>query len=119
MLRYWIVSLLLLLAGHTCHELFAIRTGNFGRLPDYVIWPGTVIIELIGYHCCLGSHSDVEKIILLAVKYGVCVIPFGGGTNVSGALECPTDENRTIVSLDMTEMVRISLWTKMASSFIT
>ena len=55
----------------------------------------------------LGSHGDVENIILSAVKYGVCVIPFGGGTNVSGALECPVDEKRTIVSLDMTEMVRI------------
>ena len=62
-------------------------------------------IKLIGCFCCLGSHSDVEKIILLAVKHNVCVIPFGGGTNVSGALECPVDEKRTIASLDMTQMV--------------
>ena len=32
-----------------------------------------------------------------------------GGTNVSGALQCPAEENRPIVSLDMTEMDRI-LW---------
>lgn len=32
-----------------------------------------------------------------------------GGTNVSGALECPQDEQRPIISLDMTEMDRI-LW---------
>ena len=32
-----------------------------------------------------------------------------GGTNVSGALECPPEERRAIVSLDMTEMDRI-LW---------
>lgn len=32
-----------------------------------------------------------------------------GGTNVSGALECPRNEKRTIVSLDMTEMDRV-LW---------
>ena len=32
-----------------------------------------------------------------------------GGTNVSGALECPRGERRTIVSLDMTEMDRV-LW---------
>ena len=38
----------------------------------------------------------------------MCVIPFGGGTNVLGALECPIDESRTIVSLDMTEMVRVN-----------
>ena len=35
--------------------------------------------------------------------------PFVGGTNVSGALECPAGERRPIVSLDMTEMDRI-LW---------
>ena len=32
-----------------------------------------------------------------------------GGTNVSGALECPENEQRPIISLDMTEMDRI-LW---------
>lgn len=32
-----------------------------------------------------------------------------GGTNVSGALECPPEERRPIISLDMTEMDRI-LW---------
>ena len=69
-----------------------------------------VTVELIGYLCWLGNHSDVEKITLLAVRHGVCVIPFGGGTNVSGALECPVDERRTIVSLDMTQMVRISIF---------
>lgn len=32
-----------------------------------------------------------------------------GGTNVSGALECPEEESRPIVSLDMMEMDKI-LW---------
>ncbi len=32
-----------------------------------------------------------------------------GGTNVSGALLCPENEQRPIVSLDMTEMDKI-LW---------
>ena len=36
-------------------------------------------------------------------------LDFTGGTNVSGALECPPSERRPIVSLDMTEMDRI-LW---------
>ena len=39
----------------------------------------------------------------------VVVCLFIGGTNVSGALECPSNEHRPIVSLDMTEMDRI-LW---------
>lgn len=32
-----------------------------------------------------------------------------GGTNVSGAVECPPDEKRPIISLDMTDMDQI-LW---------
>ena len=32
-----------------------------------------------------------------------------GGTNVSGALECPLDEQRPIISVDTSEMDRV-LW---------
>jgi alkyldihydroxyacetonephosphate synthase len=81
--------------GHTCHELFSLRTGKWGRIPDVVVWP--------------RDHKDVEVIVRAANRYNVCVIPFGGGTNVSGALICPPEEKRSIVSLDMTTMDRI-LW---------
>ena len=81
--------------GHTCHEIFLLRHGMLQRIPDIVIWP--------------SCHSDVEKIVRLAVEHNVCVIPFGGGTNVTHALECPKTEKRMIVSLDMTEMKKI-LW---------
>ncbi len=40
---------------------------------------------------------------------GYLFIPYAGGTNVSGALQCPPEEQRPIVSLDMTEMDKI-LW---------
>ena len=50
----------------------------------------------------------------------MCVIPFGGGTNVSGALECPVEEKRTIVSLDMTQMVRVDItWDQISTKFAT
>ena len=75
-------------------------------------------IKLISCLCYLVSHSDVEKIILLAVRHSVCVIPFGGGTNVSGALECPVDEERTIASLDMTQMVIHSYNTLLEAKFL-
>nr|CAD66418.1 alkyl-dihydroxyacetonephosphate synthase [Suberites domuncula]CAD79441.1 dihydroxyacetonephosphate synthase [Suberites domuncula] len=81
--------------GHTCHELFSLRTGKVGRIPDLVVWP--------------RSHQDVEVIVKAALRHDMCIIPFGGGTNVSGALLCPPEEERPIVSLDMTEMDRI-LW---------
>lgn len=81
--------------GHTCHELFALRTGNIGRIPDLVVWP--------------GRHEDIVKIVEAAATHNVCIIPYGGGTNVSGALECPPEEERPVISVDTSEMDRI-LW---------
>lgn len=43
------------------------------------------------------------------LEHGVAVIPFGGGTSVSGAANCPENERRTIACLDTTQMNRI-LW---------
>ncbi|KAM3861770.1 alkyldihydroxyacetonephosphate synthase, peroxisomal [Diretmus argenteus] len=81
--------------GHCLHEIFALREGKLGRVPDLVVWP--------------NCHSDVVKIVDLACKHNVCLIPYGGGTSVSSALECPPEETRSIVSLDTSQMNRI-LW---------
>ncbi|KAK6483158.1 alkyldihydroxyacetonephosphate synthase [Huso huso] len=81
--------------GHCLHEVFALREGKFERVPDLVVWP--------------NCHNDVEKIVELACKHNICVMPFGGGTSVSNAVECPSDEKRTILSLDTSQMNRI-LW---------
>ncbi|XP_076437357.1 alkyldihydroxyacetonephosphate synthase, peroxisomal-like [Babylonia areolata] len=81
--------------GHTLHEIFTMREGMFERIPDLVIWP--------------LSHGDVVKIVELAVKHNVVIIPYGGGTNVTNSLECPSWERRMIVSLDTSQMNHI-LW---------
>ena len=41
----------------------------------------------------------------LASRHQVVLIPFGGGTSVSGALLCPEEESRMIISLDTSQMV--------------
>jgi len=79
--------------GHTCQEVYAMRFGKLERVPDMVVWP--------------GSHEHVERLVRLANEHDVCIIPFGGGTSVSGALLCPAEEKRMIVSLDMHEMNQI------------
>ncbi|KAM5327666.1 alkyldihydroxyacetonephosphate synthase, peroxisomal [Glossophaga mutica] len=81
--------------GHCLHEIFLLREGIFHRIPDIVIWP--------------TCHDDVVKIVNLACKYNLCIIPIGGGTSVSYGLMCPADETRTIISLDTSQMNRI-LW---------
>ena len=48
----------------------------------------------------------MEQLIASAVKHNVAVVPFGGGTNVTGAVECLPEETRMIVSLDTSQMVQ-------------
>jgi len=64
------------------------------------------VVDLVLYP---QSEDDVRAIVRLADAQGVVLIPYGGGTNVSGALECPADESRPIASVDMRRMDRI-LW---------
>lgn len=87
--------------GHTMHEIFILREGSFERLPDIVIWP--------------KCHADVKNIVESAVRHNVVIIPFGGGTSVSGGVECPPNETRMILSLDTSQMNRI-LWVNQDNS---
>ncbi|XP_076331307.1 alkyldihydroxyacetonephosphate synthase, peroxisomal-like [Tachypleus tridentatus] len=81
--------------GHTMKEIFILREGRFDRIPDLVVFP--------------VCHEQVVKIVDIAYRHDVVIIPFGGGTSVSGALECPAEEKRMIVSLDTSQMNKI-LW---------
>lgn len=81
--------------GHTMREIFTLREGCFPRIPDLVVWP--------------TCHEDVVFLVSMASQHNVVLIPFGGGTSVSGGLECPSNEARMIVSLDTSQMNRI-LW---------
>ncbi|XP_067932186.1 alkyldihydroxyacetonephosphate synthase, peroxisomal-like [Watersipora subatra] len=81
--------------GHTLHEIFQLREGRFQRIPDLVMWP--------------NNQKEVEKMVELAKLHNVVIIPFGGGTSVSGAVQCPSHESRMIVSLDTSQMNEI-LW---------
>ncbi|ETP37502.1 hypothetical protein F442_14696 [Phytophthora nicotianae P10297] len=83
--------------GQTCEDVFRLRhVRDVERVPDAVVWP--------------TSHEQVEILVNeVTQKYAdkVCIIPFGGGTNVTNALECDPNERRAIVSLDLGEMRRI------------
>ncbi len=64
------------------------------------------VVDLVFYP---QEEDEVKTIIKLATEHNVCLVPYGGGTNVSGALSLPEDERRMIVSVDMRRMNRI-LW---------
>ncbi|GBP29196.1 Alkyldihydroxyacetonephosphate synthase [Eumeta japonica] len=81
--------------GQTLREMAKLRSNSFERIPDAVIWPYT--------------HDQVEQIVHLACRHRFVLIPFGGGTSVSGATMCPPGETRPIVAVDTSEMNSI-LW---------
>ena len=53
------------------------------------------------------SEDEVISLVDLAVKFNICLIPYGGGTNVTRALTIPENENRSVVSVDMRRMSKI------------
>ena len=77
----------------TTEEVSRVLYENLDRCVDLVVWP--------------ESDADCQAIVTLADEHGVCLIPFGGGTNVSSALLVPLGETRMVVSVDTRRMNRI------------
>src|SRR3954452_9313891 len=66
--------------GKSLRDLVRHRSGDLGRLPDVVVRPAT--------------EAEVEAIVRAVIDADAVAIPFGGGTNISGSLEAPGDEER-------------------------
>ncbi|MEO7456446.1 MAG: FAD-binding oxidoreductase [Gemmatimonadaceae bacterium] len=81
--------------GHTLEAMYAIKYGCVARVPDVIVQPSAV--------------EHVSALVEAARRHDVCLVPYGGGTNVTDALRCPAGEQRMIVSVDLGRMNRI-LW---------
>ena len=79
--------------GKALRDLVRHRAGDVGRLPDCVVRP--------------GDEEQVAAVLAAALEADAVVIPFGGGSNISGSLEARPDETRTVVSVDMGRMDRV------------
>ncbi len=75
------------------YELYLVLYEDLDRIADLVVWP--------------ESTEDVQGLIELATRWDVCLVPYGGGTNVSNALMLPAGEDRKIVSVDMRRMNQV------------
>ena len=76
--------------GKCLRDLVRHRAGDIGRIPDVVVRP--------------GGEEEVAAALSVALEADAVVIPFGGGTNISGSLEAPEDEVRTVISVDLGRM---------------
>jgi alkyldihydroxyacetonephosphate synthase len=79
--------------GKSTPDLLRQRAGDLSDAPDAVVRPGT--------------HDDVVAVLAWAVRHHVAVIPFGGGTCVTGGLAARRDGFAGLVSLDLLRMKRL------------
>ncbi|MGB0098552.1 MAG: FAD-binding oxidoreductase [Solirubrobacteraceae bacterium] len=79
--------------GKSLRDLVRQRRGELGRLPDVVVRP--------------GDEDQVSAVLVAALEADAVVIPFGGGTNISGSLEASAAETRAIISVDVGRMDRV------------
>lgn len=79
----------------TTDEVSRVLYENLERTVDLVVWP--------------ESDEDCVALVTAAKEHNACLIPYGGGTNVSSALLVPATETRMVVSVDMRHMNKM-LW---------
>ena len=79
--------------GKSLRDLVRHRRGELGRLPDVVVRP--------------AGEDEVAAIMRAALEADAVLIPFGGGTSISGSLEARPEERRTVISLDLSRLSRV------------
>jgi alkyldihydroxyacetonephosphate synthase len=81
--------------GKSLTDLIRQRRGDLGRIPDVVVRP--------------GAEEEVAAIVEAALDEDAVVVPFGGGSSISGSLEAEPGEPRPVISVDMSRLDRV-LW---------
>ncbi|MCK5930454.1 MAG: FAD-binding oxidoreductase, partial [Nocardioides sp.] len=79
--------------GKSTPDLLRARSGDLADAPDAVVRP--------------GSHDDVAAVLAVAVEHHLAVVPFGGGTCVTGGLAARRDGYAGLVSLDLVRMKQL------------
>ena len=74
-------------------EVFKVLYDKLEKFTDIVVY--------------VENEEDVINLIEKAKKHNVCLVPYGGGTNVTNALKLPKDEERMIVSVDTRRLNKI------------
>lgn len=80
-------------AGRSTSDLLRQRTGTGLSLPDAVITP--------------RGHDEVLDVLRAATSHRVAVVPFGGGTSVTGGVEPLRGGLTAVVALDLRRMNRL------------
>ena len=79
--------------GKSTPDLLRARSGDLTDAPDAVVRP--------------DGHDEVLAVLAWASEHRVAVVPFGGGTCVTGGLAARRDGFAGVVSLDLVRMKRL------------
>jgi alkyldihydroxyacetonephosphate synthase len=79
--------------GKSTPDLLRARAGDLGDAPDAVLRP--------------ADADEVQAVLEVAVRHRVAVVPFGGGTSVTGGLVARREGFAGVVSLDLVRMKRL------------
>jgi alkyldihydroxyacetonephosphate synthase len=79
--------------GKSTTDLLRARAGDLSDAPDVVVRP--------------DGHDEVGAVLAWASEHRVAVVPFGGGTSVTGGLAARRDGFAGVVSLDLVRMKRL------------
>jgi len=79
--------------GKSLRDLILQRRGDLRRVPDVVVRP--------------GAEDEVSAVMQAALEADAVLIPFGGGSSISGSLEAPADETRPVISVDLGRLDRV------------
>jgi len=79
--------------GKSIRDLVRQRRGDLPRLPDAVVRP--------------ADEEQVTAVLAAALAADAVVIPFGGGSSISGSVEAEPGEQRPVLCLDMGRLDRV------------
>lgn len=79
--------------GKSTPDLLRARAGDLGDAPDAVVRP--------------RDHDEVAAVLAFAVEHRLAVVPFGGGTSVTGGLVARREGFAGVLSLDLVRMKRL------------
>lgn len=79
--------------GRSLPDLYRVRNGTMPRLTDVVVHP--------------GSEEEIAEVLAAVLDHDLVLIPYGGGSCISGSVTPDPDEERPIVSLNLGRMRRV------------
>src|SRR5690625_6191791 len=82
--------------GRSLPDLFRARHGDFARIVEAVVYP--------------GSEEEIAAVLRIVLEADLVLIPYGGGSCISGSVTPDTTEQRPVVTMNlgrMREVLRI------------